>query len=73
MRRSSLSKRGIVQGTLVQRRIAVKFVESWLDREIVQRAAAQMGLVRNLAILRCFTIILVAVTAIEKNCKELVV
>jgi hypothetical protein len=71
--RSSLSKLGRVQGTLAQRGIAVKFVESWLDGEIVQRSAVQIGWYRNLAILRCFMIILVAVTAIEKNCKELVV
>ncbi len=52
MRRSSLSRRGIVQGTLAQRGIPVIFVESFSDGEIVQRAVAQMGWHRNLAILQ---------------------
>lgn len=48
--RFSLLKLGIVQGTLAQRGIAVKFSKSWLDGEIVQRRVAQMGWVRNLVI-----------------------
>ncbi len=56
----------IVQGALAQRGIAVKFIESWLDREIGQRAVAQMGWVRNLAILGGYLITSGAVTATMK-------
>lgn len=65
--RSSSLKQGIVQGALAQRGIAVVVAESWVDREIVQRTAAQIGWVRNLAILQYF----MAVAAIENYCKEL--
>ena len=50
--RSSSLKQGRVQGALAERGIAVIFVESWSDGEIVQRAVAQMGWVRHLAILQ---------------------
>lgn len=62
-----LLKLGIMQGALAQRGIAVVVVELWVDRVIVQRTAAQMGSVRNLAILQCF----MPLFAIKKYCKEL--
>ncbi len=71
--RSSSLKQGRVQGTLAQRGIAVVVVESWAERVIVQCTVAQIGWCRNLTFLGGYMITSVAVTAIEKNCKELVV
>jgi hypothetical protein len=64
--RSSLLRLGIEQGAFAEKGIAVSFVESWLDREIVQRPVAQIGWVRNLAILESYLITSAAVTTTMK-------